>query len=348
MEGCRILAVSIGLRNRAFLVGEAAAVEVAVRNQRGQIDRCGIIRNADTVSRIDGRRVSDYLVGLVAGVDELAVRAHPDMNDLVVRVIDRRHGERRNGVLAYIDAGVFCVVRREAKAPALFVDGLDGDLKNDLLAVGPAVVRADPVRGIIKARYRDGLTLGLRFVGIIVVVIAPRRRVAVSVDGGAGLGVDLNLTRAIHAFIQIKVIGDGVLEDGRFRQRDACAADLLTDRLENVCQIGAIVARHKITVNCGIGTCVEALCIGVIGRYQIHIWIDFGVYAAVKNANRINGCAAMLQIICSLNCICGNRVNKAAAMIRLTIGKHNDNFLVTICAFTKYILCSLHTIIGCR
>ena len=56
----------------------------------------------------------------------------------------------------------------------------------------------------------------------------------------------------------------------------------------------------------------------------------------------------MLQIICSLNCICGNRVNKAAAMIRLTIGKHNDDFLVAIRAFTKYILRSLHTIIGCR
>ncbi|CDB87978.1 unknown [Firmicutes bacterium CAG:170] len=348
MEECRILAVRIGLRNRAFLVGEAAAVEVAGRNLLGQIDRCGIIRNADTVSRIDGRRVSDYLVGLVAGVDELAVRAHPDMNDLIVRVIDRRHGERRNRLAINIDAGVFCVVRREAKAPALFVDGLDGDSKNDLLAAGLAVVRADPVRGIIKARYRDGFTDNICFVLIRIVVIAPRRRVAVSVDGGAGLGVNLNLTRAIHAFIQIKVIGDGVLEDGRCRQRDACAADLLTDRLEDARQVNTGCRRAVVLGGNRCSSARQARRVRIVGGNIVHVIGCIGARSAAEAAAREDRGSAVFEGLGCGDCAVSNRSFKGVAACRLTVGEHNGDLFAAAVRVLQNGLRMLHTEVRLR
>ena len=344
VERSGTLAVRIGLRFRAFLVGEAAAVEVAVRNLRGQIDRCRGILNADSVCKRfcrDNSLAERFL--RVARVAESAIRVLLDMNDLVVREIDRRNRERSDRLVVNIDAGVSRVVRREAKAPALFVDGLDGDLKNDLLAAGLAVVRADPVRGIIKARYCDGLTVKDILILTLVVVIAPRRRVAVSVDGGAGLGVDLNRLGIYPVRVQIKILRNGVLEDGRFRQRDACAADLLTDLLEDACQVSTGCRRAVVLGGNRCSSARQARRVRIVGGNIVHVSGRVSFRRGAEAADREDRGSAVFEGLGCGDRAVSNRSFKGAAACRLTVGEHNGDLFAAAVRVRQNGLRVLHT-----
>ena len=265
------------------------------------------------------------------------------MNDLVVRVIDRRHGERRNRIAINIDAGVSRVVRREAKAPALFVDGLDGDSKNDLLAAGPAVVRADPVRGIIKARYRDGFTDNICFVLIRIVVIAPRRRVAVSVDGGAGLGVNLNRLGICPVRVQIKILRNGVLEDGRCRQRDACAADLLTDLLEDACQVSTGCRRAVVLGGNRCSSARQACRVRIVGGNIVHVSGRVSFRRGAEAADREDRGSAVFEGLGCGDRAVSNRSFKGVAACRLTVGEHNGDLFAAAVRVRQNGLRKLHT-----
>ena len=302
MEGCRILAVRIGLRFRAFLVGEAAAVEVAVRNLLGQIDRCVIIRNADTVSRIDGRWVSDYCVGQIAGVDELAVRAHPDMNDLIVRVIDCRHGERCNGVLAYIDAGLVLLIRRKVSTPAVIHDRLDGNDDHELAAVCDSLTHfvcmiANPVFGEIKIRYAKLLCCNIEFDSCIVSSPATPSAAAVSVRAREGLCINVNIVlRRVGR--QVKILRNDILHHGRGSQRIGCAASLLADGLENIRQLRT---GRCDTVILGVfyflASNRQARRIGIVGGGEVHIIVRITSRRRLrgKATDRINNNAVLLH-----------------------------------------------------
>ena len=194
-------------------------------------------------------------------------------------------------------------------------------------------MRADPVRGIIKALYRDGLTGSLYIVDGIVIVLLPCRRVAVSVDGGAGLGVNLNLTRAIHAFIQIKVIGDGVLEDGRFRQRDACAADLLTDLLEDACQVSTGCRRAVVLGGNRCSSARQARRVRIVGGNIVHVSGRVSFRRGAEAADREDRGSAVFEGLGCGDRAVSNRSFKGVAACRLTVGEHNgDLFAAAVCA----------------
>ena len=224
------------------------------------------------------------------------------MNDLIVRVIDCRHGERCNGVLAYIDAGLVLLIRRKVSTPAVIHDRLDGNDDHELAAVCDSLTHfvcmiANPVFGEIKIRYAKLLCCNIEFDSCIVSSPATPSAAAVSVRAREGLCINVNIVlRRVGR--QVKILRNDILHHGRGSQRIGCAASLLADGLENIRQLRT---GRCDTVILGVfyflASNRQARRIGIVGGGEVHIIVRITSRRRLrgKATDRINNNAVLLH-----------------------------------------------------
>ena len=252
-----------------------------------------------------------------------------------------------------------CVGRLSA---AIGLSAIYGDLElyNELLAV---VTRRTgmfsvgyKVCAVVKAAYGDCAICNIDSCAVKSSFIAKCLALAVIV-----CGEDFNVCDICRS---LEVRRDIISQDSGAAKINAGLADGFAKLSKHIAERTCIACNFVVAILLYGSVCAgftHAACIRIVGRDKVHVAIGLSVFIIVRkrrtyicsaeNTNGIYRCAVglTLESLCVLYCsLCYTSI-KAVAVIRFTIGKHNDN-TITACrhlvSIAKYIDCFFKAVVS--